>query len=114
MAISQQQVHPRFTVTAQVEVRDAKGQAGVRAKFRNVSLSGCFLETEMPLPENTRVRVLMKALNLHADVWGIVRRCEPAVGMGVQFTNGNTVEDWKRLEQLIEKLETRNGQKTCF
>jgi len=41
---------------------------------------------------------------MNADVWGIVKRRD-AQGLGIRFTNGATVEDWKRLEALIEDLQ---------
>jgi len=37
-------------------------------------------------------------------VWGVVKRRD-ASGLGIRFTNGATVEDWKRLESMIDDLQ---------
>jgi len=96
-------VHPRFALAATVMVREASG-AAVLAQLRNISLSGCYLETPRQIPDHARVRVALHIGEIHADVWGIVRRRD-AGGLGIQFTNGTTVEDWKRLESFIRKLQ---------
>ena len=96
-------VHPRFALAATVVVRDASG-AAVLAQLRNISLSGCYLETPREIPDHARVRVAFHIGDIHADVWGVVRRRD-AGGLGIQFTNGTTVEDWKRLESFIKKMQ---------
>jgi hypothetical protein len=96
-------VHPRFAVAITVMVRDSSG-AAVLAQLKNISLSGCYVETPRELKEDARVRVALQTATLQADVWGVVRRRDGA-GVGIRFTNGATVEDWKRLEALIDDLQ---------
>lgn len=103
MSTSPNAIHPRFALTTTVAVREASG-AAVLAKLKNISLSGCYLETPRPIPENTRVRVVLQTAGMRADLWGVVQRRDEA-GLGIQFTNGSTVEDWKALESLIEALQ---------
>jgi PilZ domain len=98
-------VHPRFALAITVMVRESGTDAGVLAGLKNISLSGCYLETPREIPENARVRVVMQLADIRADVWGVVRRRDTK-GLGIQFTNGTTVEDWKRLESLIKQLQT--------
>jgi predicted TIM-barrel fold metal-dependent hydrolase len=97
-------VHPRFAHATTVVLREAGTGAAVLARLKNISLSGCYLETPRQVRESTRVRVLLHIADVRADVWGIVRRCD-ANGLGIQFTNGTVVEDWKRLESLIKELQ---------
>jgi hypothetical protein len=97
-------VHPRFPLSTTVVIREPRTGAGTLARLKNISLSGCYLETPQQIPENARVRVVLQTSLIHADVWGIVRRRD-ASGIGVQFTNGATVDDWKRLEAFIQQLE---------
>jgi PilZ domain len=85
-------------------VREAGTGAAVLARLKNISLSGCYLETPRQIRESARVRVVLHIANLRADVWGIVRRSD-ATGLGIQFTNGTTVEDWKHLESFIKELQ---------
>ena len=96
-------VHPRFAMAITVMVRESSGTATL-AQLRNISLSGCYLETPREIKEDTRVRVVLQTGNLQAEVWGVVRRCD-GTGVGVRFTNGATVEDWKRLEAMIDDLQ---------
>ncbi len=96
------QVQPRFSLATTVVVREAGG-AAVLAQVRNISLSGCYLETPRQVAEGERVRVDLRTADIHADVFGIVQRRD-ATGIGIRFTHGATVEDWKRLEGFIAKL----------
>lgn len=104
MSTSPDVVHPRFALTTTVAVREAASGAAVLAKLKNISLSGCYLETPRPIPENARVRVVLQTADMRADLWGVVQRRDQA-GLGIRFTNGSTVEDWKALELLIEALQ---------
>jgi PilZ domain len=97
-------VHPRFAFTTTVMVREAATAAAILATLKNISLSGCYLETPRQIPEGSRVRLVLQTPKIRADVWGMVRRRD-ATGLGIQFTNGATVEDWKRLESLIKSLQ---------
>jgi len=104
-------LEPRFLLSSTVELREPETEAVVLAHLQNVSLSGCFLQTPYAARENARVRVVIHTKKIRADLWGIVRRRE-AAGLGIQFTNGATVEDWKRLEMLIEQLQTSPAEQT--
>jgi hypothetical protein len=105
-------VHPRFALAATVMVREAGTGAAVLAKLANISLSGCYLETPRKIPESARVRVVLQTSDIHADLWGVVQRCD-ATGLGIKFTNGTTVEDWKRLESLIKELQDAGPPKSA-
>jgi hypothetical protein len=97
-------VHPRFPLATTVMVREAATDAAILAQLKNISLSGCYLETPRQIPEGARVRIVLQTAGIRADVWGVVRRRDTA-GVGLQFTNGATVEDWKRLESLLKELQ---------
>jgi hypothetical protein len=97
-------VHPRFALAATVMVREAGTGATVLVKLKNISLSGCYLETPRRIDEHARIRVVLQTSDIHADLWAVVQRRD-ASGIGVRFTSGATVEDWKRLESLIKELQ---------
>ena len=96
-------VHPRFAVAITVMLRETTG-AAILAQLKNISLSGCYLETPREFKEDARVRVVFQTASLQAEIWGVVRRRDGA-GVGIRFTNGATVEDWKRLEAMIDDLQ---------
>ncbi len=50
------------------------------------------MRTPQSLAEHTRVRVILQTGSRTADLWGVIRR-QDQNGLGVQFTNGSTVED---------------------
>ena len=104
MSTDQGIVHPRFPLAATVIVRETAHGPAVLVELRNISLSGCYLETPRMIEEGARIRIILQSPKIRADVWGVVRR-QDAKGLGVQFTNGTTVEDWKRLESLIKELQ---------
>jgi len=109
MGTESTQAHPRFALATTVVVREASG-AAVLAQIRNISLSGCYLETPRQVAEGERVRVDLRTADIHADVFGIVQRRD-ATGLGIRFTHGATVEDWKRLEDFIAKLRESEAVK---
>jgi len=90
-------------LTATVVLREANG-AAVLAQLKNISLSGCYLETPREIKEGARVRLILQTPTVHADVCGVVRRRD-GKGLGLAFINGATVEDWKRLEEFIQELQ---------
>ncbi|HZR32738.1 MAG TPA: PilZ domain-containing protein [Terriglobales bacterium] len=101
--------HPRYSLAANVELQPPDASAAVSATLRNISLSGCYLQGPTAIPENTRLRILLNTADLRADLWGVVRRRD-ADGIGIQFTNGVTVEDWKHLEHLVAALRSIGAQ----
>ncbi|HLX76321.1 MAG TPA: PilZ domain-containing protein [Terriglobales bacterium] len=97
--------HTRYALAATVEIRASVLKGTVLAQLGNVSLSGCYVNTPQNLPEHTRVRVVLHTGSLKAELWGVIRR-QDQNGLGIQFTNGTTVEDWKSLESIIHQLES--------
>lgn len=104
--------HPRFALATTVVLRETTNDAVVLAKLKNISLSGCYLETPRKIPEKARVRILIQTADLRVDLWGVVQRQDEA-GLGIAFTNGATVEDWKGLELLINELHGKVPAKSA-
>ena len=104
--------HPRFALATTVVMREATSDAVVLAKLKNISLSGCYLETPRETPVKARVRILVQTADLRVDLWGVVQRRDEA-GLGIAFTNGATVEDWKALELLIDELHGKVPAKSA-
>jgi hypothetical protein len=112
MSAADSPVQPRFPLDATVIVRETAHGPAVLVGLRNISLTGCYLETPRPIAEGARIRIVLQSGKIHADVWGVVRRRDQA-GLGVQFTNGATVEDWKRLESFIKELHGKSVTRTA-
>jgi hypothetical protein len=103
--------HTRYALATTVEIRSSSLRGVVLAQLGNISLSGCYVHTPQNLAEHTRVRLILQTGSLKADLWGVIRR-QDQNGLGIQFTNGTTVEDWKSLESIVEQLQTPKQQAT--
>ncbi|HTE89612.1 MAG TPA: PilZ domain-containing protein, partial [Terriglobales bacterium] len=74
----------------------------------DLSLGGCYLETNSPFPERTRVVLTMRIKQLQVQAEGIVRVMHPEVGMGVEFTQ-KTTQQREHVEKFIHTLTTSGG-----
>src|ERR1700758_20133 len=77
-------------------------------KLTDLSLGGCYVETESPFPERALVDLCLKAadIEIHAD--GIVRVMHPASGMGVEFPSRTSAQR-ETVAHFIEFLTSRPG-----
>jgi hypothetical protein len=103
--------HARYLLAGTVEIRELSLDGPVLGQLRNISLSGCYVTTQRQIAEHTRVRIVLHTGALKADLWGVIRRQDPN-GLGIQFTNGASVEDWKSLQSIIFHLQSQKPQAT--
>jgi len=80
-------INRRYLMTTTAEVVELASGSRIRTRTMDVSRGGCFVDTLLPLPVRSRVRVFLSkgGESLHAD--GTVTYCQPGLGMGVAFTN---------------------------
>jgi hypothetical protein len=71
---------------------------------------GCYVETLIPLPLGTKVKIMFWMDSEKIQTSGVVRASDGGVGMGIEFTQlDDHVQE--RLQQYLEKLDvglTRN------
>jgi CheY-like chemotaxis protein len=77
-------------------------------KLTDLSLGGCYVDTESPFPENALIDLCLKAadMEIHAD--GMVRVMHPESGMGVEFPS-RTTEQRETVANFIQFLTSRPG-----
>ncbi len=77
-------------------------------RLTDLSLGGCYVETESPFPEQALVDLCLKAggMEIHAD--GVVRVMHPSFGMGLEFPS-RTDEQRETVTHFIEFLTSRPG-----
>jgi DNA-binding response OmpR family regulator len=80
----------------------------VQCKLSDLSLGGCYLETNSPFPERTRVVLSMRIKQLHVQAEGVVRVMHPEVGMGVEFIQ-KTTQEREHVERFIHTLTSSGG-----
>lgn len=93
----------RYALAVAVEIEVSSMHLSFPGELQNISLSGCYVCTTRSVPQHTRVRIALQTGTVKANVWGTVCR-QDENGLGIQFTNGSTVEDWKALETVIHQL----------
>ena len=77
-------------------------------KLTDLSLGGCYVETESPFPEQAVVDLCLKAADMEIHAEGLVRVMHPAFGMGIEFPS-RTQEQRTKVGDLIQFLTSRPG-----
>jgi DNA-binding response OmpR family regulator len=72
-------------------------------KLTDLSLGGCYVETESPFPEHSLVDLCLKTDEMSVHTEGMVRVAHPAHGMGVEFPS-RTPEQRAQVGNLISFL----------
>ncbi len=72
-------------------------------KLTDLSLGGCYVETDAPFPERALVDLCLKAEELEVHTEGMVRVAHPGHGMGVEFPS-RTPEQRAQVANLISFL----------
>jgi CheY-like chemotaxis protein len=74
-------------------------------KLTDLSLGGCYVETDAPFPEQALVDLCLKTSKMEVHTEGMVRVAHPAHGMGVEFPS-RTAEQRAQVGSLIEVLRS--------
>jgi CheY-like chemotaxis protein len=77
-------------------------------KLTDLSLGGCYVETESPFPERSGITLSLKAGEMEVQVEGTVRVMHPGSGMGIEFAS-RTAEDSAAVSNFIGFLSTNRG-----
>lgn len=74
-------------------------------KLTDLSLGGCYVETDAPFPERALVDLCLKTAELEVHTEGMVRVNHPGHGMGVEFPS-RTAEQRAQVGNLIDLLRS--------
>jgi CheY-like chemotaxis protein len=74
----------------------------------DLSLGGCYIETESPFPERSGVTLCLKAEDMEVQAEGLVRVMHPGFGMGVEFAT-RTTDERAQVARFIGFLTSRPG-----
>lgn len=77
-------------------------------KLTDLSLGGCYVETESPFPQASAVDLCLKASGLEVHAEGLVRVMHPGHGMGIEFP-ARTEEQRKSVGEFIDFLTSQPG-----
>jgi hypothetical protein len=93
----------RHKVSFPLEFRDERVNMPMRVNATDISGSGCYVETVMPFPVSTSLRVDFWIDQERISTSALVRTRDPGVGMGIEFT-GMTDESKKRFQAYLDKM----------
>ncbi len=94
----------RHRISFPLEMRDERVNTPLRVNATDISGNGCYVETIMPLPIGTALRVDLWIEQERLSPSAVVRTRDPGVGMGIEFT-GLPVESKKRFQDHLEKID---------
>jgi DNA-binding response OmpR family regulator len=77
-----------------------------QCKLSDLSLGGCYVETESPFPRQTKINLCLHAGDLEVNVEGVVRAMHPGHGMGVEFSS-HTAGERQQVERFIDFLTSQ-------
>jgi hypothetical protein len=100
--------YPRHKISFPIELRDERVKTPMRINATDVSGNGCYVETILPLPVGTVLRVDFYLQSEHVNISAVVRTCDPGVGNGIEFT-GLPVDGKQHLQQYLDGIDPQMG-----
>ena len=82
--------------------------AASQCKLTDLSLGGCYVQTESPFPQSSAVDLCLRAAGMEIHTDGLVRVMHPGHGMGIEFP-ARTEEQRKSVGEFIEFLTGQPG-----
>ncbi len=74
----------------------------------DLSLGGCYVETESPFPERAGITLCLNAEDMEVEAEGVVRVMHPGFGMGIEFA-ARTTNERAQVARFIGFLTSRPG-----
>jgi hypothetical protein len=107
MDYAKQRKHPRFQVSAPIEVHAEGSDTPFRCATSDISLGGCYIETMFPFPVGTRLDLKLQ-LESTLLILAKVVASYPLVGNGIEFVK-ILPEDLDELRVFLETIASRGG-----
>jgi hypothetical protein len=98
----------RHKISLPLELRDERINAPTRINATDVSGNGCYIETMLPLPLGTVLRVDFWLDSEHINISAVVRTCDPGVGNGIEFT-GMSPDGRDRMQSYLDGINPQMG-----
>ena len=98
----------RHKISLPLEIREERSTAPLRINATDVSGNGCYIESMMPLPLGTALKVEFWLDSDHVKISAIVRTCDPGVGNGIEFT-GMPADTKARMQSYLEAIDPQMG-----
>ena len=99
---------PRHKISFPIELRDERVQTPMRISATDVSGNGCYVETIMPMPLGTVLRVEFYLQEERITITAVVRTCDPGVGNGIEFT-GMSHAAKEHMQSYLDAIDPAMG-----
>ena len=98
----------RHKLNLPLELRDERAKAPTRINATDVSGNGCYVESMLPLPLGTVLRVDFWLDSERVNITAVVRTSDPGVGNGIEFT-GLPVDGKARMQAYLDAIDPQRG-----
>lgn len=98
----------RHKIKLPLELRDERVKAPTRINATDVSGNGCYVESMLPLPLGTVLRIDFWLDSEHINITAVVRTCDPGVGNGIEFT-GMPPDGKARMQAYLDAIDPQMG-----
>jgi hypothetical protein len=96
----------RHKISFPMELKDERVNTPMRVNSTDVSGNGCYIETILPLPKATTLKVDFWMEEEKISTTAVVRTSDPGVGMGIEFISLSD-ENRHRVQDHLDKLDPR-------
>lgn len=93
----------RYKCEGSAELRAKSGDVRTWASFQDVSLHGCYVETQATYPVGTSLSMKLEANGVRVEATGEVRVNYPYLGMGIAFREMSE-ENREQLKKLLSTI----------
>jgi hypothetical protein len=100
--------YPRHKISLPLELRDERVGTPMRINATDVSGNGCYVESILPLPVGTNLRVEFWLDAERVSITAVVRTCDPGVGNGIEFT-GLPPNGKERMQAYLDAIDPQMG-----
>ncbi len=97
----------RHKISFPLELRDERVNTPMRVNSTDVSGNGCYIETILPLPRGTTLKVDLWLDDEKVTTTAVVRTSDPGVGMGIEYIS-LPEETRHRIQDHLDKLDPRS------
>jgi hypothetical protein len=94
---------PRYPCEGNARIQEVGNPTATWAKFADISMHGCYVETATPFRSGTSLTLKLDANNYHIEATGEVRVVYSGLGMGISFIKMSD-EDRARLRELVRSI----------
>ena len=101
----------RHKVSIPLELRAEHAKAPIRMNATDVSGNGCYVESMMPFPLGTNLRIDFWLDSERISITAAVRTSDPGVGNGIEFT-GMPAEVKNRMQAYLDASDPQMGVST--